>query len=109
MAQCREEEQPRRNRLEMELEAYLALDKASKKIKYEYLDGYAYALDGGTIDHDTIGGNAYRILDTLLSEEGPCNPHGSSVKVFCNETEYVYPDAFVTCDGEELEGTATEV
>ena len=109
MAQRKEEELPQRNRLEMELEAYLELDKASKKIKYEYLHGYAYALAGGTIDHDTISGNAYSILDTLLSEEGRCKPHGPNVKVFFNETEYVYPDAFVTCDGEELEGTETEV
>jgi Uma2 family endonuclease len=105
----REEEHPKRNRLEMELEAYLELQKLSKKFKYEYLDGYAYALAGGSNAHDTISGNAFTMLDTILADDGLCKPHGPNVQVAVNEDRYVYPDAFVTCDQEGLDDKATQL
>ena len=109
MAIRRDQEQPKRNRLEMELEAYLELEKISKKFKYEYLDGYAYALAGGSNAHDTISYNAQAMLDAILGEDGLCKPHGPNVQVVINEDKYVYPDAFVTCDEEGLDDKATKL
>ena len=109
MALQRDEEHSKRNRLEMELEAYLEMDRISKKFKYEYLDGYAYALAGGSNAHDTISGNAFSMLDYALSEDGLCKPHSSNVQVVINEDRYVYPDAFVTCDEEGFDDKATKL
>jgi len=109
MALQRDEEHSKRNRLEMDLETYLEMDKVSKKFKYEYLDGYAYALAGGSNAHDTISYNAQAMLDAILGEDGSCKPHGSNVQVVINKDKYVYPDAFVTCDEEGLDDKATKL
>src|SRR6476660_2870286 len=109
MAVKRDEEKPRRNRLEMELESYLELQKNSKLFKYEYLDGYAYALAGGSAAHDKISYNAQVMLDAALAEDGLCMPHGPNVQVVVDEDRYVYPDAFVTCDEEGLDDKATKL
>ena len=40
--------------LKMSVEAYLALDRESQDVRYEYIDGYAYLLAGGTPIHALI-------------------------------------------------------
>lgn len=41
----------------MSIEDYLTLDRSSRDTCYEYIDGYAYMLAGGTRYHSIIGGN----------------------------------------------------
>lgn len=100
-----EQTPPYRNRLEMDVETYLKLDEISK-IKYEYINGYVYAMAGGSMAHDDITYNARRMLDDLLDEKGPCQPHGPNLQLAIDEQEnYVYPDVFVSCDEENQDGS----
>ena len=41
------------------VEEYLAIDRASTDVKYEYMDGHMYAMSGGTIDHAEIAANLF--------------------------------------------------
>jgi Uma2 family endonuclease len=78
------------------VEDYFLLDQTSE-IRYEYLDGYAYAMSGGTIAHARIAFTLAKLLDTKLIE-GPCRVHTSDVRVQLSEARYVYPDVTVSCD-----------
>lgn len=81
----------------MSVAEYLALDRDSIDVRYEYIDGHVYMLAGGTIDHGTISANLIGILYQQL-RGGPCRPFTSDVKVRISESRYVYPDATVSCD-----------
>jgi len=41
------------------VEEYLAIDRASTDVKYEYMDGHMYAMSGRTIDHAEIAANLF--------------------------------------------------
>jgi len=88
---------------------YLALEEASD-VKHEYVDGYLYAMSGGTLDHDTVANNVRRILGNHLvdAESGgdSCDVRGPDVQLHTSPTVYYYPDAIVTC-GQPPSGTAT--
>ncbi len=43
--------------LKMSVQAYFALDNESIDVRYEYIDGYAYLLAGGTPAHALIASN----------------------------------------------------
>jgi len=75
---------------------YLALERASDT-KHEYLDGYIYAMAGGTPVHSQIGTNATTALNIAL-RQSPCIVYNSDVRVRLDETRFVYPDAAVSCD-----------
>ncbi len=45
-------------RLFMTAEQYLAFDRASDS-KYEYLDGEAVAMSGGSVNHSRLAGNLF--------------------------------------------------
>lgn len=68
--------------------------------RYEYEDGYVYAMAGGTANHDTISGNIYTILRNLLRGKG-CRVYTGNMKVPVTETRYYYPDVTVTCDARD--------
>ncbi|HYK86432.1 MAG TPA: Uma2 family endonuclease [Ktedonobacteraceae bacterium] len=85
------------SRLRMSVEDYLTLDRNSVDIRYEYIDGYAYMMSGGTANHSTIGINITSLLSNLL-RNGPCRVYNSDMKVHLYETRYVYPDATVSCN-----------
>ncbi len=87
----------RPDRLRMSVEEYLTLDRNSTETRYEYIDGYAYALAGGTADHARISANLIGELRDAL-RGGPCSFFTSDVKVRISETRYVYPDVTVSCD-----------
>ncbi len=87
--------QPDRSR--MSIEAYLHLDQESQGERYEYIDGYAYMLAGGTANHSTISVNITSQLNSLLSDDS-CRVYNSDMKVHLFETRYVYPDVTVSCD-----------
>lgn len=87
----------RPDRSRMSVEAYLHLDQESQGERYEYIDGYAYMLAGGTANHSTISVNITSQLNSLLSN-GSCRVYNSDMKVHLLETRYVYPDMTVSCD-----------
>ncbi len=94
--------QPHRSR--MSIEEYLRLDRESIEERYEYIDGYAYMLAGGTANHSTICVNITSLLNSHLSNSA-CRVYNSDMKVRLSETRYVYPDASISCD-ERDRGTA---
>jgi len=80
-------------------EEYLKLDRNSP-VRYEYMDGHAYALAGGTLDHSTICVNLVSLLHHLL-QGSPCRVYNSDARVRLSPTRYVYPDLTISCDAQD--------
>lgn len=84
-------------RQKMTVEEYLQLDRDSS-VKYEYRDGYAVAMSGGSVAHEWIAKNILQAMDQYL-ESGPCRTHTSDIKVPIPATgSYSFPDGTVSCD-----------
>ena len=83
--------------LKMSVEVYFALDRESKGARYEYIDGYAYLLAGGTPIHALIAANLIAEIKTRL-RGSPCQVYTSDAKVRLSQSRYVYPDVTVSCD-----------
>ncbi len=81
----------------MSVQDYFELERSNMEARYEYIDGYAYMLAGGTADHATIGGNVYAELRALL-RRSPCRAYNSDMKVRLAEERFVFPDVSVSCD-----------
>ncbi len=90
--------QPRRTL--MSVEEYFALDRASNDVRYEYIDGYATMMAGGTLDHSTISINLTSLLRSQL-RTASCRVYNSDARVRLSETRYVFPDASVSCDARD--------
>lgn len=80
---------------------------AHSDVKYEYSDGWVYAMAGGTADHARIAINVIRALEDALGE-APCRVYNSDMAVRLSPTQYRFPDASVTCD-ERDRGRVTEI
>ena len=79
---------------------YLALERDSET-RHELVDGYLYAMTGGSDRHDEIAGNLFAALHAHLRGSG-CRVHGSNLKVRVGD-DFYYPDLFVRCAGERGE------
>lgn len=80
-------------------EEYLRLDRNSP-VRHEYVDGQAYALAGGTLDHSTICVNLLSLLHQRL-QGGTCRVYNSDARVRLSATRYVYPDLSISCESRE--------
>jgi len=83
-------------------EQYHELERLSPDRKYEYIDGIAYMMSGGSVAHDRIAYNARFALDMHFRSR-PCTVFGADVQVFLalkknGKPHFVYPDATVSCD-----------
>lgn len=87
----------------MTVEEYLALDRASPNVRYEYIDGVITMLAGGTANHSSISVNIASELRTALRGK-PCKVFNSDLKVSVSKTRYVYPDISVSCDQRDFRG-----
>lgn len=87
----------------MTLEQWRDLERHSRDVKHEYIDGYVYAMAGGTLDHSRIGINVVRTLEDALGD-GPCRVYNSDAAARLSPTRYTYPDATVTCDERDRGG-----
>ncbi len=79
--------------------AYIELEKSSKT-KFEYIDGFVYAMAGGTYNHGLLCGNIFRELSLALPRGGKqnCKPLSSEIKLHIgSKNSYVHPDAMVVC------------
>lgn len=75
--------------------------EAQQPFKYEYLHGIPYAMTGGTIPHNDIALNLYRILYPHLRTKG-CRVNVADVKVQVSSNgPYFYPDIVVSCDDQD--------
>jgi Uma2 family endonuclease len=79
------------HRLLMSVDEYLALERTSSEERYEFIDGYAYMLAGGTADHSIIKQNIASLIRNQL-RGSPCRVYDSDMKVRLSEKRYVYPD-----------------
>lgn len=79
--------------------------EAEQPIKYEYIDGEAYAMTGGTLPHNDIALNLYSQLRPYLRERG-CRGNVADAKVQVSAAgPYFYPDLVVSCDDRDLKAT----
>jgi Uma2 family endonuclease len=81
----------------MDVEDYLILNRNSKNIRYEYLDGELKMLAGGSPDHAIIIANLTAIIKGPL-KGSQCRVYNSDVQLKLSEKRYVYPDITVSCD-----------
>ncbi|MBD1853183.1 Uma2 family endonuclease [Cyanobacteria bacterium FACHB-502] len=78
-------------------EAYLEWED-QHPFRHEYLRGIAYAMTGGSVPHNDIALNLYRILYPHLRSRG-CRVNVADVKVQVSDNgPYFYPDVVVSCD-----------
>jgi len=82
--------------------AFHELEQLSPDRKYEYLDGMAYLMSGGSVAHDRITRNVGYALDSQL-RAGPCRAFGVDVQVLLgtkknSKKHYAFPDATVSCN-----------
>jgi Uma2 family endonuclease len=87
--------QPHRTR--MSVEDYLTLDRDSADARYEYIDGYACMMSGGTLNHSTISINVTSLLRNRLRDSS-CRVYNSDARVRLSAMRYVFPDATISCD-----------
>lgn len=77
--------------------AYLEWE-TQQEIKYEYANGEAYAMTGGTIPHNAIAINLIAALRNHVRGSS-CRLLGSDAKVrIAEQGPFFYPDVLVTCD-----------
>ncbi|MGD9562456.1 MAG: Uma2 family endonuclease [Pyrinomonadaceae bacterium] len=79
---------------------YLALEESSEE-RSEYIDGYVYAMAGGTASHIQISFNLTRIISEKL--RGKCRAYQSEMKVRVEDTDtFYYPDVTVVCGEQQF-------
>jgi Uma2 family endonuclease len=80
----------------MSVDDYVALDRADEQ-RWEYVNGEAYAMAGGTTEHALVAGNLHVALRAAL-EGKPCLAFHEAQKIATVRTPaYHYPDASVVC------------
>ena len=77
-------------------EESLELDRHSP-VRHEYVDGYAYALAGGSLNHSALCGKMWFLLYPQLQGTA-CRVYTSDARVRLSATRYVYPDLTITCE-----------
>jgi Uma2 family endonuclease len=81
----------------MTVKEYFHLD-SDPTARYEYIEGYAVAMSGGSVGHEWIAKNLLRELDRYL-QSGTCQTHTSDMKVVIPAIgSYFLPDVTVSCD-----------
>lgn len=79
---------------------YLEMEKTSKA-RHEFVDGYIFAMTGGSRAHNKISGNLFSTFHQLLKNTS-CDVYISDVKVkIAHLNTYYYPDVMVGCNQEE--------
>jgi Uma2 family endonuclease len=93
----RERTMAQRKYLVMSVEDYLVLNRNSKDMRYEYLDGDVRMLAGGSPDHSIIIANLTAAIKGPL-KGNPCRVYNSDVQLKLSEKRYVFPDITISCD-----------
>ncbi|MCL2776995.1 MAG: Uma2 family endonuclease [Polyangiaceae bacterium] len=80
----------------MTIDEYVALDRSSED-RWEYVNGEAYAMAGGSPKHALVATNLISMLKTALKGK-PCLAFHEAQKIATARTRsYHYPDASVVC------------
>ena len=75
--------------------------EAHSTVKHEYHHGQVYAMAGGTLAHSVIAVNTCSLLRTAVRGTG-CVALNSDMKIRQSLEDYVYPDASVTGDPNDV-------
>ncbi|BAZ13385.1 hypothetical protein NIES4071_52240 [Calothrix sp. NIES-4071] len=89
-------QQPQKMTIEEYLEWELRQD-----VRYEYVNGEVFAMNGSTIPHNDVVLNFYRALYPHLRSRS-CRVNVSDVKVQVSSKSLYYPDVIVSCDSQDL-------
>jgi Uma2 family endonuclease len=82
------------------VEQYLAME-AHSTVKHEYHHGQVYAMADGTQAHSIIAVNLIALLRVTVRGSG-CRAFNSDMKIRQSLEDYVYPDASVACDPNDV-------
>lgn len=91
----------------LSIEDFLALDRESLDQKYEYVDGYMYALAGGSTNHSIISVNALALISSHLGDS-PCVTFNSDMTLKLQNACYL-PDVMVSCNENDLATSKTYI
>lgn len=84
----------------MSEEDYLKMEE-NATTRHEYVDGYIYAMAGGSKSHNKISGNLYAALHQKI-KGSPRDVYMSDVKLkIAHRRSYYYPDLMLGCSREE--------
>ena len=89
-----------RNDVKFTFEDYLKWDDG---VRYELIDGVAYAIAAPNFDHQLIQGEIYGELRNFLKGK-PCKAYSAPSDVKIDDHNVVQPDVYVTCDKSKLDG-----
>ena len=79
----------------MTVDEWRELERTSE-VKHEYIDGYVYAMAGGTGAHSMVADNITGAVNAALGD-GPCLAHGSDLATRVSESRFYYADVVVSC------------
>ncbi len=75
---------------------FLDFDNQSQD-RHEYVAGRIFDMTGGTMRHNRVSGNVFRVLSAIL-EGSPCQVFINDMKLHVQEADSVYyPDVMVYC------------
>jgi len=80
---------------------YLALEREAE-YKSEYVDGYIYAMSGGTANHSRLKVDLTWLVRTQ-TQDGHCEVFDSDLLVRVDPGRYAYPDLIVVCGESQLD------
>lgn len=89
---------------EISLEEFFALVEGEPEHRYEYIDGYAYMMTGGSPDHSIIRANLSGLFRDLLRKR-PCIVYNSDVYLQLAHRDCICPDVSVSCDRRDRNAT----
>lgn len=78
-------------------EQYLKLEE-QQEIRHEFVDGFMFAMAGGTKAHNTIAGNIYAKARIAARAKPNCGAYMENVKLRTKNGVGYYPDVVVSCD-----------
>jgi Uma2 family endonuclease len=95
----------------MSEQEFHALEEAFPDEHFEYLDGIAYMMAGGTDPHEQINQNLIVALRAHLSS-GPCRVRGPNRQTLVGtkksgKKHYLYPDVVVSCNPADFRRDST--
>lgn len=84
----------------MTVEEYLKFEEEAN-LRHEFVDGFVFAMAGGTEEHNRIAGAIYA-RSRLAEAKTACRAYMEGVKLRVPNGSYYYPDVFLSCDESEF-------
>lgn len=75
---------------------YLELEQRLQQ-RHELVDGYMFAMAGGTANHNRLASNLHRMVFEATDAQG-CEVFISDMRLLVGNQKSYYPDVFVTCE-----------